>query len=458
MQQAITHAKKHILLNLLLFSCATLTIAVYTSKIMANDIISGQETIGNDIKKATTAPSVVSTMPLGTTTATEKITSGESPAIINSSSVTNTNTSDKATQQKTSATEQSAVANDSTTREITTSGATKQVSTNLATTTTAKVNTTATNNGATQTTIQATSNNTSTNATKKNLSTESSLVTISPTFTFTSPQNGKTIQDKITISGTVDNAQNVEFYLIQENSDARKYIGTATKQPDNTWGMNFNLDNTPNGSFFLIAKIENVHTTYESGKIKITINSYPHNSTDNQTNSNNNQSTIIFESPKEKGPVEKDTYKVTSVSVVKVGTENRLKLEGKGLPNSFVTVYIYSSLPIILTVKTDSEGNWSYVLDKQLDDGEHEAYVAVTDNTGKITAKSEPLPFIKTAQAATIIDPANAAERAKASLPPTQTRTNSDMLIITAIILLSLGLVFSIISLTVVYKAEKKIV
>jgi hypothetical protein len=449
MQQALTYAKKHILLNLILFSCATLAITAYTSKIMASDINSGQKIIEKNAKEA----SVISS---------------------SASEATSNTTTEKTTLQPTAtATEQSATAGSSATREITTSGAEKQISTNLATTATANTTATTTtkNDKNIQTAVATTATTNSKNTTnqtisgnaltstgiKKNPDTGNGLINISPTFTFTSPQDGKTVQDKITISGTVNNAQNVEFYLIQENSDAQKYIGTAAKQSENTWGMNFNLDNTPNGSFFLIAKIENVYTTYESGKIKITINSYPHSSTNNnQTAPGNDQSTIIFESPKEKGPIEKNIYKVTNISTVKVGNENKLKLEGKGLPNTFVTVYIYSSLPIILTVKTDSDGNWSYLLDKQLDNGEHEAYVAVTDNTGKITAKSEPLPFIKTAEAVTVIDPANAAERAKAALPPTQTRTSSDMLIITAIILLSLGLVFSIISLTVVYKAEKK--
>lgn len=80
---------------------------------------------------------------------------------------------------------------------------------------------------------------------------------------------------------------------------------------------------------------------------------------------------------------------------------------GERTPNSFVTIYIYSD-PIVLTVKTDSEGNWTYELDKNLEDGNHEAYVAVTDNTGKITAKSEPIAFVKIAQAVTVLPAAEA--------------------------------------------------
>ena len=57
-----------------------------------------------------------------------------------------------------------------------------------------------------------------------------------------------------------------------------------------------------------------------------------------------------------------------------------------------------------MTIKTDESGNWSYELDKDLEDGEHEVYVAVTDNTGKITSKSKPLAFVKTAQAISVVE------------------------------------------------------
>ena len=50
-------------------------------------------------------------------------------------------------------------------------------------------------------------------------------------------------------------------------------------------------------------------------------------------------------------------------------------------------------------VKTDADGSWEYRFDKELEDGEHEVYVGVTDNAGKIIAKSEPFVFIKEAQA-----------------------------------------------------------
>lgn len=157
---------------------------------------------------------------------------------------------------------------------------------------------------------------------------------------------------------------------------------------------------------------------------------------------------IIFENPKETGEIKKEVYQITAIKLEKNSQkENNEKiiLSGKGLPNSFVNVYIYSSLPTILTVKTDTNGNWSYELEKQLDEGQHEVYVAITDNTGKITAKSEPMFFFKTAQAVEII-PANEIEQRKyfsAPPSPVENRKRDYILIILGII--SLSLLFSII-------------
>ncbi len=124
---------------------------------------------------------------------------------------------------------------------------------------------------------------------------------------------------------------------------------------------------------------------------------------------------IIFQDPREKGKVNKK-FKIKRVKLVKKkendnkpsqtkeshNQQKNLYLSGKALPNTFVNIYIYSQSPIIVTVKTDSQGNWSYELDKDIPDGEHEAYVVLNDNTGKITAKSEPFHFVKKAEAITI--------------------------------------------------------
>lgn len=121
---------------------------------------------------------------------------------------------------------------------------------------------------------------------------------------------------------------------------------------------------------------------------------------------------IEFESPKEGGEEnrrerEDDRYAVEGV-VLKVSEKTGkivTELSGTGLPNSYLTLYIYSD-PIVVAVRTDANGNWRYELDRDLENGDHEVYVAVTDNLGRITAQSKPLPFTKTAEAVTIRDEA----------------------------------------------------
>lgn len=100
--------------------------------------------------------------------------------------------------------------------------------------------------------------------------------------------------------------------------------------------------------------------------------------------------------------VQNDAYKIEKIERVKRDDgKNVTRLSGRALPNTLVTVYVFSD-PIVVVVKTDKQGNWSYDLERDLEDGDHEAYVAVTDNIGQITAQSSPLPFVKTAEAVSI--------------------------------------------------------
>lgn len=125
------------------------------------------------------------------------------------------------------------------------------------------------------------------------------------------------------------------------------------------------------------------------------------------------EAVIVYEMPQETfGLVENELLKVESVSPF-VKTEDptvapvvQASIRGKGLPNSYVTIYVFST-PTIVTVRTDKDGSFEYTFEKELEDGEHEVYVAVTDNTGAIMARSNPFRFIKEAQAFTPIDAAD---------------------------------------------------
>ncbi len=117
-----------------------------------------------------------------------------------------------------------------------------------------------------------------------------------------------------------------------------------------------------------------------------------------------NPNAIVYENPKLLG--EKRTHLLAIKNVegrIKTNpetsaTSTTLVLTGVALPNSFVTLYIFSE-PIVVRVKADASGAWVYTLDQELPDGSHEVVSAITDTGGRILAKSEAAPFIKTAAA-----------------------------------------------------------
>lgn len=104
---------------------------------------------------------------------------------------------------------------------------------------------------------------------------------------------------------------------------------------------------------------------------------------------------IVYQDPRNVSPKKTDKYKVEQIkSKILPNGRIELKIKGKGLPNSFITLYIFSK-PIVLVTKTDANGNWEYVLDKSLADGQHTIYATTTNNKGEIDAKSEPFIFAK---------------------------------------------------------------
>lgn len=72
---------------------------------------------------------------------------------------------------------------------------------------------------------------------------------------------------------------------------------------------------------------------------------------------------------------------------------------GKGRPDSTIILYIYSD-PIVVTVKTDTEGNWSYTLKRPLASGDHTVYAAEVLEEGKVGEMVQVASFIVPALAA----------------------------------------------------------
>lgn len=175
-------------------------------------------------------------------------------------------------------------------------------------------------------------------------------------------------------------------------------------------------------------------------------------------------SKVVYEEPVSAGEVMSDIYEVSKVSNASVKDavtkieQKRPMFEGHALPNSFITLYIYSSLPIIVTTKVDANGYWSYVLSKPLEAGEHEIYVAVTDNAGKIIAKSEPKPFfILAAQAVSAADFMKSPEYAKVAEAQETVQTMLTPYMYITLIVILIGLAVSIIAVVIIaYKSSKK--
>ncbi|MEI7498215.1 MAG: Ig-like domain-containing protein [Candidatus Falkowbacteria bacterium] len=116
---------------------------------------------------------------------------------------------------------------------------------------------------------------------------------------------------------------------------------------------------------------------------------------------------IVFgaalEHPKVHEDLSTSTLSVQSTSNILLDQQlnkRSIKFEGKALPGAVVALYIYSPLPIVVSVKADANGNWVYDMDKTLIDGKHEAYVVINEANGKIKEQSAPFSFfVKEAQA-----------------------------------------------------------
>lgn len=120
----------------------------------------------------------------------------------------------------------------------------------------------------------------------------------------------------------------------------------------------------------------------------------------------------VLSQPKTEGEESDDLIiaKVDNNANAQGGEKNGYVFSGKAEPNTVITLYVYSDLPVVMTVKTDEYGNWKYELSSSLVDGDHEVYVAVNDNNGKVVTKSNPLSFfVKEAKAVSAKEFATAA-------------------------------------------------
>lgn len=159
---------------------------------------------------------------------------------------------------------------------------------------------------------------------------------------------------------------------------------------------------------------------------------------------------MTYESPQDAGIVREDILEVHSViTALKndiIDEPPQALISGRALPNSFVTLYIFST-PVVVTVKTDADGAWNYRFDKELEDGEHQVYVGVTDNAGKIIAKSNPFVFVKKAEAFDAKSTAAAVSPAIVSNSETSFLSEYMVYLVLSISVVAIGLVLILLGL-----------
>jgi hypothetical protein len=161
---------------------------------------------------------------------------------------------------------------------------------------------------------------------------------------------------------------------------------------------------------------------------------------------------IIYQDPRKVEPKESEIYKIESATRADLAKGGwGIKIKGKGRPISFVTLYVYSLNYLVLTTKTDENGNFEYILDKPLEEREHEVYVTVTNNRGEITARSEPYRFIKTPVAIAAVTPPPAEV-----VSPAETLQKSFAILIIGLIIFAIGVILIVIGI-LARRAEKKI-
>ncbi len=210
----------------------------------------------------------------------------------------------------------------------------------------------------------------------------------------------------------LENSRNNEEKLLTERSGVRAFVDTDADGISDYDEVNIyhtdpndpdtDHDGVPDGK-----EIES-HTNPNGQALRAPRAAELNSSSTLKTESSSAGEDVVLENPLLAGVTKKEILSVSGVTALVNETKNedtkgeiKLKFSGKSLPNSYVSIFIFSD-PIVVTIKTDPSGAWTYTLDKNLPDGSHQVMTAITDGGGRILAKSEPLPFVKQAAAVSV--------------------------------------------------------
>lgn len=253
------------------------------------------------------------------------------------------------------------------------------------------------------------------------------------------PKPGSVLSGKQTILVFGMQRTAVDFYLQPVGMNmGTVYAGRVNIASNQTsTAFVFDTANYPDGSYTVYAKyVREDGTFFQLEPVELAF----HNT------GTVGESQIIFPSqfdPK-KVPVA-PVDKIEKVANTKnAATQIGLTFTGKATPNTIITLLIYSN-PIVVTVKTDANGTWSYTLEQPLDPGKHAVY-AVTPSGGS-TVRSEVFNFF--------IAPGFAASVNNQSLTLSSAQENDtvNQLIFVSIMIVSMS-VFVLIILFI-YKLKK---
>jgi hypothetical protein len=171
---------------------------------------------------------------------------------------------------------------------------------------------------------------------------------------------------------------------------------------------------------------------------------------------------VIFQDPRKVQPKRSDEFFVERAEIVfsEITQRQVLKIEGRGLPNTFINIYLFS-LPTIITTRTDAYGRWVHELDKSLESGKHEIYIVLADHTGEITARSESFAFVKSGASILRLIPevwAQETDRGMEEIaPPHKMLRNSFFVLTISVIVLAISVAIVVVGFFTKRREKKEI-
>ena len=130
----------------------------------------------------------------------------------------------------------------------------------------------------------------------------------------------------------------------------------------------------PNGDYYLFAIAHGVGQKYISQPAKVTVQ--------NAESIAVPRHLLVLPSDfKPERAIVNNVLSIEEVQTTPADAVQAVTFQGKAEPDSVISILIYSN-PIVVTVRTDANGVWTYTLEEPLEPGNHTAYVVVPKEDG----------------------------------------------------------------------------